>query len=392
MKRTLLNIMMGLVGLAAAAQTPLDEVVASVLRNNRATQAEIAGEKASLAASKADNSLDGLAVGAERMWSADPAKKDKWAISVSQEFKYPGVYRAQSQANSFSEQAISYVEQGILSDKALSVKLLIIDIINAQARLAFYEELGRNLAQIDELTRRSFDLGNSTVLDFRKMQLAVMENNHQIADCRADLEALKSSLKGQGAEFADADELWRTYPLQVLNEPSTNCEDYYEYHVGNLRAQAAAASVRAVKRSALPSFGLGYRHAYEDGTHFNGLTFSIKLPSYSQKRRRQAATLEAESLTANYDGRLALAMAENLGYYNSAKALSTSLADYRGLSGDNSYLDLLKKAYDGGELTIIDYLHEVNLFATARLNFLDLEYRYNLTLAKLNRYRALEFN
>ncbi len=75
----------------------------------------------------------------------------------------------------------------------------------------------------------------------------------------------------------------------------------------------------------------------------------------------------------------------------SAVALAAGMERYRELSGDNSYLSLLAKAYDGGELTVIDYLNEVNLFTAARLNYLDLEYRYNQTLARLNRYRSMDF-
>ena len=392
MKRTIISTIMGFAAMMAMAQTPWDNVLSSVLENNAELRGNIAREMASVAQNRAENALEGLEVGGERMWSADPAKKDKWAVSVSQSFDYPGIYRARKQANDFNTQAFDYLQLSLISDKALSVKLLIIDIINAQARLDFYKQVGENLQRMDSLTQRSFELGNVTILDVRKMQLAVLDNDSRISTCESDVAVLMASLRGLGGVFSESDAMWQSYPIQCLLEPSRNPENYYEYHIGSFRSQAAQAATEAIKLGAMPSFALGYRHAFEDGTHFNGLSVAVKLPSFSQKQRRNAAKLEAEALTAEFDGQLALTMAEAVGNYNSAMSLKASLEQYRNLSGDSSYLELLKRAYDGGAMTIIDYLNEINIFSDARLNYIDLEYRYNLTLARLNRYRAIEFN
>ncbi len=384
-------VCMALSAIPMLAQTSFDDVIRSVLSNNMGVQSQIATEEASVENARAENSLDGLSAGFEHVWSSIDGET-KWSASVSQEFQYPGIYRARSQANELNTQALEYVRLSILSDKALAVKLLVLDVVNAQARLDFYVEIGENLRQINQLISRSYELGNATILDVRKMQLAVMDNDRQIAACRADIESLVASLRGMGAEIDVNNIAWNKYPVQALNSPSINPEDYYDYHIGTLRAEASMASARAIKLSAVPSFSLGYKHAFEGGKHFNGLSFSIKLPSYSQKQRRHAAELEATSLASDFNDRLSVEMAEAVGMYNSAMQLRSSLEDYRQLSGDNTYLELLKRAYDGGELTIIDYLNEVNLFSSARMNFIELEYRYNLFLARLNRYKALEFN
>ena len=109
------------------------------------------------------------------------------------------------------------------------------------------------------------------------------------------------------------------------------------------------------------------------------------------EKKRQAAALEAESLSFATQSKLIAETSENNGLYKAACQLSDIMERYHSLSSDNSYLQLLGKAYDGGELNIIDYLNEINLFASARLSYLDLQYRYNLTLARLNRYRSLDF-
>ena len=392
MKKSVLIILTLFVGSVVSAQTPYDDIVASVLRSNAGLKGEISAAEADVVASQAENSLGGPSVGFEYMWSADQEKKDKWAVSVSQEFDYPGVYSARSRANSLKMQALDYVKQDIVSSKALSAKLMILDIINAKARLLYFEQLGENLRQINDLTKKSYDYGNATILDLRKMQIAVINNDRQIATCKADLASLISSLQGMGAEFSENDKLWLEYPVQSLNEPSLKNEDYFEYNIMKLREEAAKASIKSVKMQSVPSFSLGYRHAFEDGTHFNGLTVGITLPSFSQSKRSKLAKLEAESLASEGLNGVSMAIAEQQGLYISATELKSSLNRYRTLCGDDSYIMLLRAAFDGGELTIIDFINEVNIFTEARLDFIDLEYRYNMTLARLNRYRALEFN
>jgi hypothetical protein len=55
-------------------------------------------------------------------------------------------------------------------------------------------------------------------------------------------------------------------------------------------------------------------------------------------------------------------------------------------ANDVDYLALLKKSYDGGQITVLDYLLEINYFTEARLNYLALCHDYRLRLADLNRY------
>lgn len=376
---------------AASAQTGFGSIITSVLTNNGEVNAAVATEEAALAASRAENSLPGAEVEFEHLWGEN-ASGNRYSAGVSQEFEMPWVYSARREANRARTHALDYTKAAIMADKALSVKLLIIDIINAQARLSFYEELGRNLARIDSLTQRSFELGNATVLDVRKLQLSILDNNRSIDACRADLATLQATLRGQGASFSGNEAMWQAYPPQSMAGASTNPEDYYQYHLGRLNAEAASQQAKAVRFQSWPTLSVGYRFSYEDRTNFHGFTVALRLPSYSQSQRRRVAELTAQAIGNQYDYELNCAMAETAGQAAAAQALQRSIEEYSQLSGDTSYLDLLHKAFVGGEMTVIDYINEINIFRSARLSYLDLEYRYNLTLARLNRYRSIDFN
>mgnify|MGYP001103353205 FL=1 len=263
-------------------------------------------------------------------------------------------------------------------------------MVNAHARLEYYTDVRTNLDRIAALVQKSYDLGEATILDLRKTKLALIDSDRALTDIRADIATLRSSLEGLGAALPEGDAVFGAYPAQDCSRP-TRETDALLYAIHDAETAASAAKSKAVRFEAWPTLAVGYRHAFEEKQHFNGLSVALRLPSFSQGKRRRAAALEAEALSMETSARIVEETAENSGLYSAAVALATGMERYRELSGDNSYLGLLAKAYDGGELTVIDYLNEVNLFTGARLNYLDLEYRYNQTLARLNRYRSMDF-
>jgi len=106
----------------------------------------------------------------------------------------------------------------------------------------------------------------------------------------------------------------------------------------------------------------------------------------------RAAELEAMATGAETDAALSIARAQTESQHIVAQRLHDELEAYRHITGDNSYLELLEKAYAGGLITVIDYLSEINHFTEARMRYLDLEYRYQQTLARLNKPRSAYFN
>lgn len=391
MKRYISTLILAAWGAAAIAQSPFQALISSVITANGEVNAAIASNQAALASARADNALPGLEVDFEHLWGEN-GSPNRYSAGISQEFEMPWVYSARRSAIDAQARAVDYAKAAIWADKALAVKLLIIDIINARQRLDFYLEIGRNLAAVDSLTQRSFHLGNATVLDVRKAQLSILENDRAVDACRADLAALQASLRAQGASFSGNEPCWSDYPIQSLQAASTNPDDYYQYHLGRLNAEAARQQAKAVGRQNWPSLTVGYRYSNEDRTNFHGFSIALRLPSFSQRQRRLAADLEAQAIASQYDFELAQAMAEASGQAQAASALNRSLQRYEALNSDASYPQLLHRAFIGGELSVIDYLNEMNIYRATYLNYLDLKYQFALTLARLNRYRSIDFN
>lgn len=367
----------------------LDDILMSAIRADRTLNAFEYTGNASVEALRADNIVASPEVEVEHLWGSE---SNRWSVGVSQQVDWPGIYRARSREAASMASLNDLLLTQLAMDKALTYKLAILDVVNARARLDFCRSVADNLQRIADLTARSYDNGEATILDLQKSRIAVLDSRRNVAAAQAEMESLIAVLRASGADIPDADSpVWQAYPQQQCTLPSVEPSDYIQSAIATQRASLAAATSRSIKMQSLPSFSIGYVHSYEDFSHFNGLSFSFTLPSFSRSQRLRVARAEADAEVFTCDAELTAAMAEAMGQYNVAVALQQSLNDYRDLTGDNTYIDLLNKAFDGGELTVIDYITEVNLFMQSRQAYIDLQYRYNLALARLNRYKTLYF-
>lgn len=389
MKSYLLLIISFGLSLSVKAQTAFSDIIYSAMGNDL----EIKAQQATAEASISINEVDGPQIDYEHQWpNRGDHMEGKWMLSITQDFDWPGLYAARSKVAGLERENASLVLLAVKADKALSVKQVIIDIINSHRRHHLFRAIAVNLAKVDSLTHIAYDRGAATSLDLWKMKLALLENESNIAAAESDIRALEGILAATGAQFINGEaEFWHDYPLQALFNPADENPNSLAEAIMANSASLGTARIKAVKLEAIPSFSVGYLHAYEENTHFNGLRVGLRLPSFSQKKKNKVARLqaEAESFASTYA--LDRQRAEMYANYEEAVTLSKSLANYRELTGDESYLRLLDKSYLAGQITVIDYLNEINLFITARLGYLDLEYRYNLALARLNRYHSIDF-
>ena len=122
------------------------------------------------------------------------------------------------------------------------------------------------------------------------------------------------------------------------------------------------------------------------GQDFKGLTVGLSIPLWENKntvKYAKANTVALESLTI--DNKVQL--------YNQLKVLHTKAIELQNSSSDyqlklqslnNS--ELLKKALDKGEISLIDYILELSIYYESVNNLLELKRDMNITIAELNQY------
>lgn len=134
----------------------------------------------------------------------------------------------------------------------------------------------------------------------------------------------------------------------------------------------------------LPKFSAGYMSEKLAGEHFQGVTVGVSVPLWANKNRikqskaaAQTARTVAEDTRMQFYNRL-----QNL--FLKASGLQQSVTTYRSSLDSFNNAVLLKKALDMGEISLLDYLLEMQYYYDAVENALAAEKDFELALADLS--------
>lgn len=345
--------------------------------------------EANISVLKSENGLPGPEIGFEHYWVH--SDHTKWTLGVTQSFDWPGLYGINKKKIQQEELAATYRQEALRQQLRLETLILLARISYAQQRI---DVCSRHIETFGELKKHldeALDRGVITILDQRKAAIEEATLTLSLQNFTKDRDAYITELEIlTGQTFGGMDIDWiafrpqnrlleyETYLIQSKNSP-----ELLELFS---RSEAANLNIRSADMSNLPGFSIGYRHETEQEIHYNGFSVGLTLPHWNFSARRQAARKQAISAATSYE--TARLQNENRikAEYKSALALKESLQKAHSLNAGCDYLDLLKEAYNGGQLTMLDFLREQIFFIEATAQITDLEEQYALLLISLNRY------
>ena len=389
-------LLSGAVGFAAetfynaSASTFLD-VAERIVDGNEALKAEDATLQAEIEALRAEAVPENPEVEFEHLWSAGEAD-NKWNIGVTQSLPWPGTFGARRKAASLlAEARTSGMEQ---SRRELRLRVLqsLADIVAANRRVEILSELHRSMIELREAYERAWQHGETTILDLNKMKIETVRSLSELQQAESQRQTLIHELQALAGNSGDPAETALTltdFPLLELAPldaylAGVDRSPEIEY----LRAMQAVErqNVAVAKASRLPGISLGYRHALEEGTHFNGLAVGITLPVYS--RRSAVASARSRALASDYSELARRREIEQTiaSDYAAAASVREQIAGYAPVVENVNNQALLRRALDGGQISLLDYLQETSYFLRARLDYVDLSATYARLLFSLSRY------
>lgn len=323
----------------------------------------------------------------EHLWGA--GGNTKWNAGVSQGFDWPGAYGARKRAAQAESDAYKYLFQAQWLEIRTKVKENLAEGVYLHKRLELLEKVLDNMEKLAAYINTGYKQGQLTILDVKKSNLELFNLRTQVADLReliVNNEGTCRTLCGNGDVKIDM--------TNYLPEPMLEYEEYLRSaNENNPTVQASRqSSVAATERakanrlSRYPGFSIGYRHAYEEQTHFNGFSIGLKLPFFSNRGASTAA--QQESLAAKLEASMykIKASSEIQAAYTNAQARKNHMEELNAATLDATYPDLLLMAYKGGEINVITYMQELNYYLDARNNFLATDYAYRLSLISLNQF------
>lgn len=392
LRRYLLSSLCGLCALAVSAGS-FDEALSTLVSNNLAPRAEALRLEAEALNQEAENMLASPEAEFSRVWGSNAEVGNKWALSVSQSFDWPGVYAARREAARNGRAAAQYIREATLLDTRAEARQLLLEVIHLRQVLDMQRELATRIDSMVVLYRKGAEEGTETRLDYNKTvleRIAIHKELHTLEAQQAELEMRLQDFNGGkdpagilalvGNEYPAAPAIPSAPGIEVVRQRDP------AYAAAKAQSEAAMSLAKVENRSKWPGFSVGYVHETELGGNFDGFSVGITFPSFSAGKKARAARLEADAAMMDAEMQVIKVAAGMRGDLRRAAYLREVIEEYAPVIHDTENMRLLHKAFEAGQITYLSYIEESNYFISARRDYLDTLFEYHSLLGSLARY------
>lgn len=373
-----------------SAQITVDSVLSTVEKNNTTLLALRKSVESEKIGNQTGIYLRNPEVEFDYLWGNSSAIGDKIDFTITQSFDFPTAYNYRRQiADSRNLQAdLEYLAQR--KEILYSARLLCTNITYANALNEAYRKRLDQAQSLADAYQSLYQKGQVSILEHNKAQLNLL-NLKKEAEARniertAYLRQLSALNNGQEIEFTQ-----NTFPTRTI--PADFDEWYSNTENNNPTLQWLKQEIEVNMQEeklnralSLPKASAGYTSEKIVGEHFQGIIVGVSIPLWENKntvKYLQTQTLALQSMEVD----------RKLQFYNQLKmqyekavSLQKTVADYRLALETSNNAELLKKALDQGEITLISYLMELSFSYSAMDNLLESEYELNKALSFLDQF------
>ncbi len=371
------------------AQSGVDDILASIEKNNVELQALRKRTDSDQAGFKSERALDAPEVGFNYLWGSPADIGNRKDISVTQSFDIAALSGVRGKLAS-SRTDLSEYQYKIERQKVmLEAKKLCINVIycNAMAK-----ELSVRLEMAETMLRSTKDMmarGEVDASEVNKAQMTYLAQKSACTRNDVELKSLLTELKRMNggipveindAEYAPTETLPEDFSIWYSEMSSASPELSYMHKNVEVNADAA----KSVKMSNYPKLTAGYMAELVKGSNFRGLTLGVSIPLWSVRSRTrqanlsyEAAALEEKSASEQLYSDFARLYDKSAGLKQMCDDLSSSLSE------SASSLSVTESKFLSGEISMLDNIMEHTLYYSVVDEYLAADRDFHLALAEL---------
>lgn len=378
--------------LTTRAQNSIDQVLKSIETNNKSLQANTKMTDAQKLEAQTGKFLANPSVEWEQMWGNRNNPGSEYTLTVKQSLDFPTTYSNKNKLANLKANTIGFQSAAYRQQLLLNAKQTCIEIIYLRKQKSLLNERLANAETMFALYKKRFESGDANQLELNKIQLELLNAQNQSRLNKAALTAAEEQLRNlnggnpitfDATDYPAGEELINFDQLQVaFMEADPNLKSL----TGD--QEIANREVKLSRSLTLPKFDVGYkRNAASDHVASNGFMVGVSIPLFENKNTVKKAKAQAEFATVSLeDNRLNLKT--NLQQlYQQAEALQISRTDYAKVLEQQRNIELLNKALNAGQLSVIDYFTELSTIYDSHQSYLDIEKEYHSILAQLYQYK-----
>lgn len=372
------------------AQTAVEKVLSEIEKNNTTLQALQKSVDAEKIGNKTGIYLQNPELEFNYLWGNPSAIGNRSDVRVTQTFDFPLAYKYKNRISGFKNEQSELEYRKQKKELLLQIRFICNQLVFQNALREELQERYNHAESISRAYQSKFDAGETNILEFNKAGLNLLNVGKELELVDTERNYLLSELKryngGIPVDFADA-------AFQAVQIPLDFEQWYSEAEqknpvLGWLKKEIEISENREKLNRAmsLPKLQTGYMSEKTAAEHFQGITVGLSIPLWENKNTAKyagAQTLALQSVAAD----------NQLRFYHQLKTLHAKAADiqknvddYRNKLQTFNNSELLKKALDGGEISLIDYLLELSVYFESKTKVLEMEKELRNTLAELNQF------
>ena len=388
------------------AQEGMEAILQQIARNNKALQANtqlIASQKLE---SKATNNLANPTLSYSHLWDSDDKNITVGELVISQSFDFPSLYATRNRVSRLKSTALDAQSAAVRQQVLLQAQQLCLDIVLLHQQQQLLDERLKNAEELAQMYAERLKTGDANALETNKINLELLNvrtesrtNATTLQNKLKELTALNGNLPlapGRpqpepampGPEALGLTDYTPT-PLPADFTPVLNELLAADPALQALQHESAAArkQVSVSKQGWLPQLELGYRRNTETHHPLNGIVVGFSFPLF--ENRHQVKMAKSQALNVDYQKEDALLQASSALWqlYDEARSLQQSIDEYKETFARQRDLSLLRKALEGGEISMIEYFVEVSVVYQSKANLLLLENQYQKVMAQMYKSR-----
>ena len=388
------------------AQEGMEAILQQIARNNKALQANtqlIASQKLE---SKATNNLANPTLSYSHLWDSDDKNITEGELVISQSFDLPSLYATRNSVSRMKSTALDAQSAAVRQQVLLQAQQLCLDIVLLHQQQQLLDERLKNAEELAQMYAERLKTGDANALETNKINLELLNvrtesrtNATTLQNKLKELTALNGNLPlapGRpqpepampGPEALGLTDYTPT-PLPADFTPVLNELLAADPALQALQHESAAArkQVSVSKQGWLPQLELGYRRNTETRHPLNGIVVGFSFPLF--ENRHQVKMAKSQALNVDYQKEDALLQASSALWqlYDEARSLQQSIDEYKETFARQRDLSLLRKALEGGEISMIEYFVEVSVVYQSKANLLLLENQYQKVMAQMYKSR-----
>ncbi len=369
MKNKIFLTLLSLLSLTARAQQDtFSPILSQIEKNSTALQALQAQMEAQKTASRTGLAPRDPEVQLGYLWGSPTPIGNRKDISIRQEFDFPSVYARRNRLADKQEKALEWQYRNERMQLLLKARQTCIRLVYSNALASLYQEQANRARKMAEAYERMLQQGSTNQLELDKARLHKTTADGHLSAIRLEQNQLLAELQAMngGKEVLLRDTAFVIPALPVsFNDYLTEAEQQHPT-LQYMRQQMAIAdgNICVVQAATLPKWSVGYMGEFVRNNTFQGITVGLSIPLWENKNRVRQARQQAIAVSQQSDDVRLQYLTHLRSLYDQAVQLQQTVARYdAALSPDG--LALLNRAFEKGELPLLNYLLEQDYWTAA---------------------------